>query len=203
MSSPQQTPQAPIFDSSKKFAVPILSGTAKRVTVRFPSDGEWCERARKQRSVRRFLGRGKSESEEVEIAGLNVELFNRIRQDDSELDEAEAGLVLSKLERANIESCEREGDRYRISLRVAGGVTHHVVNMPTQRQIIAHERASVRVLGGRRSQEIRGSLEPSGELYDEIATPEAGEYAADRVPIVHKVSVVAEVLQQMSVEDED
>ena len=55
----------PVFDAAKLLAVPILSGGEKSCEVRFPSDDEWCAWARAQRTVRHFLGRGKSQSEDL------------------------------------------------------------------------------------------------------------------------------------------
>ena len=45
-----------MLDLSKSITVPILSGTEKRCKVQFPTDPQWCERARKQRVIRDFLG---------------------------------------------------------------------------------------------------------------------------------------------------
>ena len=61
------TESAKKFDASKSIVVPILSGGEKRCEVRFPTDAEWCAWARAQRTVRHFLGRGKSQSEELEL----------------------------------------------------------------------------------------------------------------------------------------
>jgi hypothetical protein len=53
--------------------VPILSGGEKRCEVRFPSDEEWCAWARAQRTVGHFPGRGKSQSEDVDLPKINAE----------------------------------------------------------------------------------------------------------------------------------
>src|SRR5271157_5558530 len=85
-----------MFDASKPFVVPILSGGEKSCEVRFPSDEEWCSWARQQRTVRHFLGRGKSQSEDVDLPKINAELFSKIRtdKDGPVFDEAEAGMVI-------------------------------------------------------------------------------------------------------------
>lgn len=191
------------FSASKHFLVPILSGTRKEAKVRYPSDDEFCERARKQRSIRRFLGRGKSESESLDSSAIDAELFARIRidKDGDNFDAYEAGMVLGKLERATIESCDREGDNFRIELKVPGAITEHLVRMPTRKEMDKHEAASVKITGARRAQEIRGFLEPSGELYDQMKKEVTGYDGG--VPIVHKVAVVAEVLAQVSADEED
>ena len=69
------------FDATKPFVVPILSGGEKSCEVRFPTDEEWCAWARAQRTVRHFLGRGKSHSEDVDLPKINAELFAKIRTD--------------------------------------------------------------------------------------------------------------------------
>lgn len=192
-----------MFDSTKLFVVPIQSGGRKECKVRFPSDGEWCERARKQRSIRRFLGRGKSQSELVDSTGIDADLFARIRvdKDGVAFDASDAANVLAKLERASVEECDREGDDFRITLKIPGGITEHVVRMPTRKEMDSHEAKSVQVTGARRAQEIRGFLEPSGELYDAIQKSVDGYSGA--VPIVHKSAVVTEVLIQVASDDED
>ena len=84
------------FDASKPFVVPILSGGEKSCEVRFPSDEEWCAWARAQRTVRHFLGRGKAQSEDVDLPKINAELFAKIRtdKDGPAFDDAEAGMVM-------------------------------------------------------------------------------------------------------------
>lgn len=198
-----QPAAAPVFDGLRKFTVPILSGGRKVCTVRFPKDTEWCERSRKQRSIRRFLGRGKSEAESIDSTSIDLEIFERIRSDEDgpEFDGAEAALVLAKLERASVESCEREGEMFRLTVRVPGAITEHLVRMPTRREMDKHEASSVKIVGARRSQEIRGFLEPSGELYDSIHESHLGYVGP--VPIVHKVAVLAEIMAMIGLEEEE
>lgn len=195
----------PVFDASRQFVVPILSGTRKECKVRYPTDAEWCERARKFRQVRRFLGRGKSEAQSFDADAINLELFERIRVDreGAPFDASEAAAVLAKIDRAVVEDCDREGDNFRVVLRVPGAVTEHLVRMPTSREMDKHSAASVKVVGARRAQEIREFLEPSGELYDAIVQKDGIVGYSGPVPIVHKVAVVAEILIQMAAEDEE
>lgn len=193
----------PVFSAAKQFIVPLQSAGRKACKVRFPTDTEWCARARKQRSIRRFLGRGKSQAQAVNTSGVDVDLFERIRSDKDGPDftPAEAAAVLAKLERATVEDCEREGDHLRLTLRVPGAVTEHLVRTPTIDEMDAHEAASVSVVGERRQQEIRGFLEPSGELYDAIVKGVQGYDG--RVPIVHKCAIVGEVLSQVAMAEEE
>ena len=92
----------PVFDAAKPFVVPILSGGEKSCEVKFPTDDQWCAWARAQRTVRRFLGRGKSQSEDLDLPKINAELFTKIRtdKDGPVFDDAEAGMVIGRIERS-------------------------------------------------------------------------------------------------------
>ncbi len=194
----------PVFDGTKTLVVPILSGGEKRCEVRFPSDQEWCDWARAQRTVRHFLGRGKSQSEDLGLPKINAELFAKIRtdKDGPEFDDAEAGMVIGRVERCAVANVEREGINYRIEMKVPGARVLHVLRMPTAKEMQDHERASTSVVAARRSIETRAFLEPSGALYDRLHFSHDG-YTGP-VPIVHKSAAVSEVIAQLAIEaDED
>lgn len=196
----------PVFDASKPFVVPILSGGEKRCEVNFPSDEQWCAWARAQRTVRHFLGRGKSQSEEVGLSKINAELFAKIRtnqdaQDGPAFDEAEAGVVIGRIERCTVASIDREGNNYRVEMKVPGARVVHVLRMPTAKEMQDHDRASTSVVAGRRSVETRAFLEPSGELYDKLHVSHEGYAGA--VPIVHKSAAVSEVVAQLAIDADD
>jgi hypothetical protein len=183
-----------------RFVVPILSGGEKSCEVRFPSDEEWCAWARAQRTVRHFLGRGKSQSEDVDLPKINAELFAKIRtdKDGPEFDDAEAGMVIGRIERCAVANVEREGINYRIEMKVPGARVVHVLRMPTAKEMQDHERASTSVVAARRSVETRAFLEPSGALYDKLHISHDGYAGA--VPIVHKSAAVSEVIAQLAIE---
>lgn len=193
----------PVFDATKTMVVPILSGGEKQCEVRFPNDDEWCGWARSQRTIRRFLGRGKSQSEDVDLPKINAELFAKIRvdKDGPEFDDAEAGMVIGRIERCTVVNLEREGINYRIEMKVPGARVAHVLRMPTAKEMQDHERASTSVVAARRSVETRAFLEPSGALYDKLHVAHEGYAAA--VPIVHKSAAVSEVIAQLSIEGDD
>ena len=180
--------KTPVFDAAKPFVVPILSGGEKQCEVRFPTDEEWCGWARSQRTVR---------------PKINAELFAKIRtdKDGPEFDDAEAGMVIGRIERCTVVNVEREGDNYRIEMKVPGARVTHVLRMPTAKEMQDHERASTSVVAARRSIETRAFLEPSGALYDKLHVSHGGYAGA--VPIVHKSAVVSEVIAQLSIEADD
>ena len=199
--------KTPVFDASKPFVVPILSGGEKQCEVHFPTDDQWCGWARSQRTVRRFLGRGKSQSEELDLPKINAELFAKIRvdKDGPAFDDAEAGIVIGRIERCTVTSIDREGNHYRVEMKVPGARVTHVLRMPTAKEMQEHERASTSVVSARRSIETRAFLEPSGELYDKLHVSHGG-YAGpelSKVPIVHKSAAVSEVLAQLAIEADD
>jgi hypothetical protein len=193
----------PLFDASKPIVVPILSGGEKRCEVRFPTDEEWCYWARAQRTIRHFLGRGKSQSTDLDLPKINAELFKKIRldKDGPEFDDAEAGMVIGRVERCQIVDIQREGVNYRIEMKVPGAKATHVLRMPTAKEMQEHDGASTSVVAARRSVETRAFLEPSGALYDKLHVAHDG-YAGD-VPIIHKSAAVSEVVAQLAIEADD
>lgn len=199
-----------MFDTQKEFEVGIRSGGRKVCRLRFPTDAEWCERARAITTVRRFLGRGKSTSETTGAEAANERLFDKIRldKDGDPFDQAEMAAAIERLERASVESITPRSSGYSVSLRVPGregeNITEHVLACPTLSQIDANEKASIRPVLGRRTNEIKVFLEPSGELYDRLiqCKPEEAGYAG-AVPIIHKVAVVTELIQHVTEEDDE
>jgi len=198
-----EQPDRKMFDAGREFEISILSGGNKTCTVKYPSDDQWCAWARAQRTIRHFLGRGKSQSEDVDLPKINAELFRKIRtdKDGPEFDDAEAGMVIGRVERSQVTGIEREGNNYRVEMKVPGARVTHVLRMPTAKEMQDHEKASTSVVAARRSVETRAFLEPSGALYDKLHVSHAG-YAAD-VPIVHKSAAVSEVVAQLAIEADD
>lgn len=196
------------IDFSKPMTVPIISGERKVVKLRRgPTDQELCDKARRTPVTRSFLGRGKSQTDDHDgmLDRLNAELVAKlvvVAEGEPQLTPGEATLVLTKIERSRVESVDDDGLGYRIVLKTPFGVTVHTVRRPNADEMLEHERSSTKTIDARRSQEIRGFLEPSGELYDKIRQRVEG-YAGDVVPIIHKVNIVAEVLAQVAVLDEE
>ena len=199
-----------MFDTSKPFEVHILSGGEKAVTLRYPTDEELCERTRRLKTVRRSLGGGRSQFEITNMAEVNADLFSKIRLSQNghaeTFDDAEASRFIDKLLRVDVEDISREGDGFRVDLRVAGGKgglkVAHVLRMPTQKDILEYRRASARSIDGRRHTDIRLSLEPTQALYEKLVARLEG-YGETRVPVHHKDAVILEIVQQMETDSDD
>ena len=195
-----------MFDQTREYVIKILSGGEKACRVRFPSYEQWSERTRKQRAVRRMLGRGRTEYEVRNIEDADAELFGAVRldADGPHFDAAEAGKVIERLERCRVIDVERDGDRFRIAMRVPGGEVLHVLKIPMQQDALDYGRAAVRAIDGRRQQEIRLALEPSADLWAKVCVEVEGYANPDAVPIVHKDVAVVELLAQVeAAQDED
>jgi len=194
-----------MFNSAAEFEIPILSGGVKKCVCRFPTDEEWCQLTRKRKVLRESIGRGKSQSRVLGAEASAAELFAKIRidQDGQAFDEAEASAAISKLERCRVVSCEREGDAFRIIMNVPGGVVVHLIKIPLQSDLMAFSRAAAPpIIEGRRSQEIRTFLEPSGELWAKIGTAVSGYAEGSTVPINHKDAAITELLTQLDAANE-
>ena len=202
-----------MFDSNKRFQVMILSGGEKRCLLRYPTDGEWIEAARKRRFVRRQLGRNKSQTSAVGFEQAAAELFAKVRadQDGEAFDEAEAAAAVMKLELVEAVECAREGDGFRVVLRCfIGQVEHegstvdayqrvvHRLRIPFQADVLAYRRAAVPDAIEERGMATQHMLlEPAGTLWDKIGRAEAGYEPDSAVPITHKDAAVSSLLLQM------
>jgi len=195
-----------MFNSQAEFQVKILSGGEKSCLLRWPTDREWADVTRKRKVFRESIGRGKSQSRVLGVESSAAELFAKIRldQDGEVFDEAEASAAISKLERCRVVSCEREGNVYRITMNAPGGQVVHLLKIPLQSDLMSFSRAAAPpIIEGRRSQEIRTFLEPSGELWAKIGTAESGYAEGSGVPIVHKDAAITELLVQLDLANED
>lgn len=173
----------------------------KTAQLRLPTNEEMLERLDQQRSIRRTIGRRKSQTEFVPNLKADLDLFNTIRldKDGAEFDEFEAGNAISKLSFCEVTDCQRAGDEYRVTLRTPFGDTVHMVKIPTQRDITVYRRTVVSSTDLPHGQEeLRYRIEPAVDLYDSVVTKIEG-YAAPikpvDVPPHHKSAVVVELVQ--------
>jgi hypothetical protein len=187
-----------IFDATRPIAINLRApGGVKTVRVRFPSDDEWIERQRRRKVVIKQLGRGISETivgngEEVDAA-----LITKVRSDPApEIDAFEAAKVIEQLSTAEVDDVVAEGDSFRVTTRVLGGITVHVLNMPSAKDVFDYRRGFARVLDlpfGK--QELTINITPAGALYKKLVISSVG-YAGD-VPIIHQAVAVKAAIDAM------
>lgn len=173
----------------------------KSAQLRLPTNEEMLERLDQQKSIRRTIGRRKSQTEFVPNLKADLDLFNKIRldKDGAEFDEFEAGNAISKLSFCEVTDCQRAGDEYRVALRTPFGETVHMLKIPTQRDITVYRRTVVSSTDLPHGQEeLRYRIEPAVDLYDSVVTKIEGYAASVKaadVPPHHKSAVVVELVQ--------
>lgn len=187
-----------MFDTTQdiKINYPLPTGKVE-VVVSFPSDEQWCARQAKMKLKSQNLGRGKSTTEVSGTERVNAELFDQIvKSEVPGLDEYDKSVVIERLSRSSVSDGFNNGNGYEVKLKVPGGEVTHVLNMPTAKQVNLYRRAAIRVVDGRRgAQEIVINLNASGDLYDKLVVSATG-YVGE-VPIIHKSTVISEVLTML------
>jgi hypothetical protein len=189
---------AVVFDASRPIAVNLRApGGVKTVRVRFPSDDEWIERQRRRKVVIKQLGRGISETIVGNGEDVDAALVAKIRSDPApDIDAFEAVKVVEQLSTSEVDDVVSEGDSFRITTRVLGGSTAHVLNMPSAKDVFDYRRGFARVLDlpfGK--QELTINIAPAGVLYKKLVTSTWG-YAGD-VPIIHQAVAVKAAIDAM------
>jgi hypothetical protein len=187
-----------VFDASRPIAINLRApGGVKTVRVRFPSDDEWIERQRRRKVVIKQLGRGISETIVGNGEDVDAALVAKIRSDPApEIDAFEAVKVVEQLSTAEVDDVVAEGDSFRVTTRVLGGSTAHVLNMPSAKDVFDYRRGFARVLDlpfGK--QELTINIAPAGVLYKKLVVSTEG-YAGD-VPIIHQAVAVKAAIDAM------
>jgi hypothetical protein len=173
----------------------------KAARVRLPNSDEMLGRLAQQKSIRRTIGRRKSQTEFVPNLKADLTLFNQIRldKDGPEFDEFEAANAVSKLTFCEVTDCERVGDEYRITLKTPFGDTTHTMKIPTQRDVTVYRRTVVSATDLPHGQEeLRYRVEPAIDLYNSVVTSIDGYadgYKPADIPPHHKSAVAVELVQ--------
>lgn len=194
----------PVFDTAKPIRVTVQSGDEKKTAeLTFGQDAFWFERNRKQPTTRRNLGRNKTITENNSGEVADHELFNRLRvdQDGPEFDDFEAAAAVAKLERNEITNVSRTGEGYQVEMTALGCDLLHVLKVPTQKDVIEFSRSSVRIIDGRKTQDIRIFLEPAEALYKRLLVRTEGYASA--APIIHQAAVVSEIINDLQSGEDD
>jgi len=178
-----------------------VANPPKTAVLGLPTNQQMLDRLNQQKSIRRTIGRRKSQTEFIPNPKADLDLFNAIRQDKNgaEFDEYEAGSAVSKLTYCEVTDCQRAGDEYRITLKTPFGVTVHSLGIPTQRDITLYRRTVVSATDLPHGQEeLKYRIEPAVSVYDSVASKIEGYSASMKpadVPPNHKSAVVVELVQ--------
>jgi hypothetical protein len=164
----------------------------KTVRVRFPSDDQWAERQRRRKVIVKSLGRGMSETMVPNAEDLDAALLAKIRIEEesaAEVDPFEAVRCVEQLAQAEVDDVVQTGDAFRVTTRVLGGTTVHLLRMPSQKDVFEYRRSFLRVLElPFNKQEVTVNLRAAGELYKKLIQATEG-YAGD-VPLIHQAVAV-------------
>jgi hypothetical protein len=178
---------AVVFDATRPVAVNLRTPDGvKTVRVRFPSDKEWTERQRRRKVIVKQLGRGMSETTVPNSEEVDAALLAKIRtEEEPPVDAFEATRVIDQIGQAEVDDVVSVGGAFRVTLRVLGGTTAHVLKVPSARQVMEYRRGFARLIDlpfGR--QEMTLHIGVAGDIYDAIV--EATEGYAGPVPLLHK-----------------
>ena len=161
----------PVFDASRQISIKLNTpeGT-KAVTVRFPTDEEWTERKRRRKIIIKQLGRGISETVIPGSEEADAELLAKLRVGDGpEVDGFEATRILEQLSQADVDDALQEAGAFRVLVRVPGGLTAHLLRMPSAKDVIEYRRAFARILDlPFNKQELTVNLGAAGTLYPKL-----------------------------------
>ena len=199
--------EAPVFDASVPITINLRTPDGvKTVRVRFPTDDEWAERQRHRKVIVKQLGRGISETIVPNGEDVDAALVAKIRAEEKpEIDPFEAMKIVEQLSQADVDDVVPAGDSFRVTLRVLGATTTHVIQMPSAKDVFDYRRGFARVLDlphGR--QELTINLTPASALYKKLVKATEG-YAGD-APVIHQavaVKAAIDALDTMFQEDRD
>ena len=181
----------PVFDANRQVEIKLQSAEGtKTVTVRFPTDEEWVERQRRRKIIIKQLGRGISETVVPTSEDTDAELLSRLRVGDGpEVDAFEASRILEQLSQADVDDVIPEAGAFRVLVRVPGGITAHILRMPSAKDVIEYRRAFARILDlPFNKQELTVNLAAAGGLYKKLCQGTEGYTGA--VPVIHQAVAV-------------
>lgn len=181
----------PVFDATRPVAINLRTPEGlKTIRVRFPSDAEWTERQRRRKVIIKQLGRGVSETTVANAEDGEAALLARIREgEEPAVDAFEASRIMDQLSQAEVDDVVQAGDAFRISTRVLGGVTAHILKMPSAKDVFEYRRSFARILDlPFNRQELTINLAAAGALYKRLSL--GAEAYAGEVPIIHQAVAV-------------
>ncbi len=180
-----------VFDATRQVEIQLRSAEGtKTVKIRFPTDEEWTERQRRRKIIVKQLGRGISETVIPSSEDVDAVLLAKIRVEEGpEVDAFEASRIIEQLSQADVDDVAPEAGAFRVSLRVPGGQTAHLLKMPSAKDVIEYRRGFARVLDlPFNKQELTINLAAAGALYEKLTQSTEGYVGA--VPIIHQAVAV-------------
>jgi hypothetical protein len=195
-----------MFDSTKSIIMNLRSPEGlKSIRVRFPSDEEWIERQRRRKVIIKQLGRGVSETIIPNSEEADAALLAKIRvpeENAPEVDPFEATRIIEQLSQAEVDDVANDGGSFRVTTRVLGGITTHVLKMPSAKDVIEYRRSFARVLDlPYNKQELTINLSAAGTLYKKLIAETEG-YAGD-VPVIHQAVAVKAAIDALDAAFQD
>jgi hypothetical protein len=197
--SEEKPVEAAVFDTARILSINLRSaGGTRTVTLRFPSDVEWIERQRKRKIIIKQIGRGMSETLVSGSEDADGELVAalRIDKEGGEIDGFEATRILEQLSQADVEDVVNGTGCCDVIMRIPGGVTSHLLAIPSAKDVIQFRRAFARALDlpyGK--QQLTVNLASAGELYKKLCAETRGYAGA--VPIIHQVVAIKAVIDAL------
>lgn len=185
-----------LFNSQNTFNCKLNDGRV--VKVHFPSDEQLSRRKTALVVISKTIGGGASETSTRMKEGMDARILSEILEDGNVNDEAEATQVLEAIDRSRVTDVTNEGSTYRVFMTVAGAKTEHSLGIPKQGEIVAHRRASVRVVNKAYGvQEYVISYGKANDIYEELKQEVVGYAPDSRIPLSHKSAVVDAVLSAL------
>jgi len=185
----------PVFDATRPVAINLRTPEGlKTIRVRFPADAEWTERQRRRKVIIKQLGRGVSETTVANAEDGDAALLARIQEkprdgDEPAVDPFEASRIIDQLSQAEVDDVVQAGDTFRVSTRVLGGVTGHILKMPSAKDVFEYRRSFARILDlPFNRQELTINLAAAGALYKRLS--QGAEGYAGEVPVIHQAVAV-------------
>lgn len=194
-----------LFDRTGAFTFTIVD---KKVTLRYPSDAQWADRARKHPTTRQVSG-DEMISAAMDTGAFDMQLAKAcwvdkfIKADGTEIvsaeipDAATAKRLINYLDRITVDDDTSTVDGGGVvihALVVGGKACTYRFKMPTQGSLDTYLGAASVSSARLRKRELKQTtvLEPGGELFDRnIVSVEGYEKGADGVPLNHKAAIAA------------
>lgn len=180
-----------VFDATRPVAINLRTPDGvKTIRLRFPSDDEWADRQRRRKVIIKQLGRGMSETSVAYSEDVDAALLAKIRDgEEPAVDPFEASRIIEQLSEAEVDDVVQVGDAFRVTTRVLGGTTVHLLRMPSAKDVFTYRRGFARMVDlpfGR--QELTVNLRAAVDLYRNLV--QATEGYAGAVPLIHQAVAV-------------